>query len=156
MKDFNVKFGIIGIDHRHVYTQAQFLIELGAELVGWCTEGSPTTLAGFTKRFPKARRFADPRSLLEDPDIQVILTSAIPSERAKISISAMKHGIFAVLLCNAAAILDNKNVADVEKEHACLDVRLPVFRVPLHLQKKEFPYVCKKGTLHCHVPFLQK
>jgi len=92
LKDFDVKFGIIGIDHRHVYTQAQFLIELGAELVGWCTEGSPTTLGGFTKRYPKARRVTDPRSLLEDPNIQVILTSAIPSERAKISISAMKHG----------------------------------------------------------------
>ena len=92
MKDFNVKFGIIGIDHRHVYTQAQFLIELGAELVGWCTEGSPTTLGGFTRRFPKAKRVTDPRSLLEDQDIQVILTSAIPSERAKISISAMEHG----------------------------------------------------------------
>ena len=69
MNEFNIKFGIIGIDHRHVYTQAQFLIELGAELVGWYTEGSPTTLGGFTKRFPKAKRFTDPRSLLEDPDI---------------------------------------------------------------------------------------
>jgi len=86
LKDFNVKFGIIGIDHRHVFTQAQFLIELGAELVGWYTEGSPTTLGGFTKRYPKAKRVTDPLSLLEDPDIQVILTSAIPSERAKISI----------------------------------------------------------------------
>ena len=92
MNEFNVKFGIIGIDHRHVYTQAQFLVELGAELVGWYTDGSPTTLEGFTKRFPKAKRFTDSRSLLEDQDIQVILTSAIPSERAKISISAMNHG----------------------------------------------------------------
>ena len=92
MNDFNVKFGIIGIDHRHVYTQAQFLIELGAELVGWYTEGSPTTLGGFTKRFPKAKRLTDPRSLLEDPGIKVILTSAVPNDRAKISISAMKHG----------------------------------------------------------------
>ena len=50
------------------------------------------THAGFTKRFPKAKRFTDPRSLLEDPKIQVILTSAIPSERAKISITAMNHG----------------------------------------------------------------
>ena len=84
MSEFNVKFGIIGIDHRHVYTQAQFLVELGAELVGWYTDGSPTTLEGFTKRFPKAKRFTDPRILLEDQDIQVIITSAIPSERAKI------------------------------------------------------------------------
>ena len=68
------------------------MIELGAELVGWYTEGSPTTLGGFTKRFPKAKRFTDPRSLLEDPDIKVILTSAVPNDRAKISISAMKHG----------------------------------------------------------------
>ncbi len=92
MRDFNIKFGILGIDHRHVYTQAQFLIELGADLVGWYTKGSPTTLEGFLKRFPKAKRVNDPRILLEDPNIQVILTSAIPSERAKISISAMKHG----------------------------------------------------------------
>ena len=75
-----------------MYTQAEFLIELGAELVGWYTKGSPTTLEGFLKRFPQAKRVNDPRILLEDPNIQVILTSAIPSERAKISISAMKHG----------------------------------------------------------------
>ena len=30
--------------------------------------------------------------MLVSPNIQVILTSAIPSERAKLSISAMKHG----------------------------------------------------------------
>jgi len=90
--DFNIKCGILGIDQRHVYTQAQFLIELGAELVGWYTKGSPTTLEGFLKRFPKAKRVNDPRILIEDPNIQVILTSAIPSERAKISISTIKHG----------------------------------------------------------------
>jgi predicted dehydrogenase len=34
----------------------------------------------------------DVRALLEDPEIRLIVTAAIPSERAEIALEAMRHG----------------------------------------------------------------
>ena len=73
-----IRMGVIGIDHRHIYTMVSHMREAGAELIGWCTEGEPDTIEGFLKRFPGAPRVADPGILLTDPTIDVILTAAIP------------------------------------------------------------------------------
>ena len=54
--------------------------------------GEPQPLAGFIKRFPHIPRVADKRRLLEDPTVQLILTAAIPADRAAIAIEAMRAG----------------------------------------------------------------
>lgn len=87
-----VRMGVIGIDHRHIYTMAGHMQAAGAELVGWSTEGTPSTLDGFVKRFPDAPRVADPQMLLDDPSIDVILTAAVPCDRAGIALRAMDAG----------------------------------------------------------------
>jgi predicted dehydrogenase len=46
----------------------------------------------FAAKFPQARRVADRRAILEDTSIQMVLTSAIPVERAEIALAAMRHG----------------------------------------------------------------
>ncbi len=87
-----IRIGVIGIDHRHIYTQIAHMQAAGAELAGWWTQGTPGTLAGFLKRFPDAPRAETPEQLLEDGRIDLILTAAIPSDRAGIAIAAMAHG----------------------------------------------------------------
>ncbi len=87
-----LRMAVIGIDHRHIYTQIAHLQAVGAELVGWHTEGTPGTLAGFVKRFPNAPRVDVPERLLEDRRIDLILSAAVPSQRAAIAIAAMRHG----------------------------------------------------------------
>ena len=87
-----IRMGVIGIDHRHIYTMVSHMREAGAELIGWCTEGEPDTIEGFLKRFPGAPRVADPGILLTDPTIDVILTAAIPCDRAGIALRAMEAG----------------------------------------------------------------
>lgn len=87
-----VRMGVIGIDHRHIYTMAGHMQAAGAELAGWWTEGTPGTLAGFTERFPEAPRVAAPDILLDDPTIDVILTAAVPCDRAGIALRAMEAG----------------------------------------------------------------
>ncbi|MEJ1977726.1 MAG: hypothetical protein WDN49_18050 [Acetobacteraceae bacterium] len=62
------------------------------ECAGFWTDGEPQPLAGFRKRFPDIPRVADQARLLEDPSIALILTAAIPSDRAAIAIAAMRHG----------------------------------------------------------------
>ena len=92
MSDSPLRFAAIGLDHRHIYGMAQNMLDVGAEFVGWWTDGEPQTMDGFVKRFPDVPRVDDRRTLLEDGTIDLILISAIPSDRAALAIEAMQHG----------------------------------------------------------------
>lgn len=87
-----LKFAAIGLDHRHIYGQAGNMEAVGGQFMGWWTDGDPGTLDGFEKRFPNAPRVADRKALLEDPEIDLILIAAVPSDRAWLAIEAMEHG----------------------------------------------------------------
>jgi predicted dehydrogenase len=86
-----LKFAAIGLDHRHIYHQVGRLLDLGAECKGYHGRDDAVPLEGFVKRFPELKRVADPRALLEDPAVQLIVTAGIPGERAEIAIQAMAH-----------------------------------------------------------------
>ncbi len=87
-----LKFGVIGIDHPHVSDQVGRLLDLGCDCVGWYTEGDPRPLEGFRQQFAQLPRIEDPRRLLEDRQIALIVTAAVPDLRAGIAIAAMQHG----------------------------------------------------------------
>ncbi len=87
-----LRMGVLGIDHRHIFTQIQHMQDVGAELAGWWSDGTPQTLAGFEKRFGDAPRVQDPAQLLDDPGIDLILIAAVPEDRAALSIRAMQAG----------------------------------------------------------------
>ena len=87
-----LKMAAIGLDHRHIYGQCEHMMAVGGELVGFWTSGNPNTLDGFTKRFPMTKRYEDRHHLLEDPEIDLVLIAAIPSERAALAIEAMENG----------------------------------------------------------------
>jgi predicted dehydrogenase len=87
----DIKIAAIGINHSHIYGQVDCLVEAGAQLVAF--HAIEDDLAGaFAAKYPQARRVADASEILEDDSIAVVLTSAIPAERAAISIAAMQHG----------------------------------------------------------------
>lgn len=86
------KFGVIGIDHRHVYHLIGELLKCGIECAGyWDATSDDKVLQGIEERFPQIPR-VDRQALLQDPGVQLIVTAAIPSERAGIAIEAMRHG----------------------------------------------------------------
>ena len=87
-----LKFAAIGLDHRHIYDQVQSLIDVGAQCVGFWTQGTPKTLEGFVKRFPHIPRVPDRARLLDDASIQLITCAAIPCDRAAHAIEAMRAG----------------------------------------------------------------
>ena len=75
-----LRFGVIGIDHRHIYDQVKSLLDIGAECAGyWTQDVDVPTMAGFEERFPHIQRVADRRQLLEDERIQLITCAAIPT-----------------------------------------------------------------------------
>ncbi len=87
-----IRFGAIGIDHRHVIGQAAHMQAVGGVFKAWWTQGEPGPMAELRQRFPHVPRVADRRALLEDPAIDLILIAAIPDQRADLAIEAMRHG----------------------------------------------------------------
>lgn len=87
-----IRFAAIGLDHRHIYGQSANMQSVGAEFVGWWTDGNPATLDGFNKRFPGVPRVENRQTLLDDDSIDLILIAAIPAQRAALAIEAMEHG----------------------------------------------------------------
>jgi len=86
-----IRFAAIGINHAHIYGQVACLQRAGAEFVAFYAPEDDLA-ESFAQRFPEARRVADVRAILEDDSIAVIVTAAIPADRAGIAIAAMQHG----------------------------------------------------------------
>ena len=82
----------IGIDHRHSIILLDGLIAAGAKAKGWWGDAEPQTPGEFVKRFPDLPKASARRQLLEDPEIDVVVTAAIPADRARLAIEAMEHG----------------------------------------------------------------
>ncbi|WP_011578929.1 MULTISPECIES: Gfo/Idh/MocA family protein [Chelativorans] len=92
MAEHSFTFAIIGIDHRHIYEMTGGMIAAGGRCKGWWSEGDPEPLAGFQKRFPELERVTHRQSLIEDPEVDLILTAARFDQRAVIAIEAMRNG----------------------------------------------------------------
>jgi predicted dehydrogenase len=88
---YHIKFAVCGMSHDHIYGMAGAVQRGGGELVAvWGQE--PDKLATFTKRFPNARVVKTQEEILDDPSIQLVLSSQIASERAPLGVKVMKHG----------------------------------------------------------------
>jgi predicted dehydrogenase len=86
-----LKFAVIGINHSHINSQVGAVLRGGGELVSVFAK-EPDLLDAFVKRFPQAKRARDENEILEDRSIQLVLSSAIPVERAPLGIRVMRHG----------------------------------------------------------------
>lgn len=86
-----IKFAAIGLNHSHIYGQVDCLLREGAELVAFHAPEDDLA-ADFGAKYPNAKRVADRRAILEDASIPLVLTAAIPADRAGIALEAMRHG----------------------------------------------------------------
>lgn len=86
-----IRFSVINVNHSHIYGMANAVIRGGGELVS-VHAPEPELLAAFLKAFPQAKVAKDPREILEDGSIQLVLSSGIPVTRAPLGIEAMRHG----------------------------------------------------------------
>jgi len=86
-----IKFSVIGINHAHINSQVDAVIRGGGELISLYAK-EPDLVAAFTKRYPQVKLAKSENEILEDKSIQLILSSAIPVDRAGIGIRAMQHG----------------------------------------------------------------
>jgi len=86
-----LRFSVIGINHDHIHGQVGAMIRGGGEFVSFYAK-EPDLAAAFAKRYPNVKQVQDQAAILEDKTIQLVVSAAIPVERAPIGIAVMKHG----------------------------------------------------------------
>jgi predicted dehydrogenase len=86
-----IRFSVIGINHGHINSQVEAVKRGGGEFVSFYAK-EPDLAAAFAKTFPEAKQVSDKNEILNDNSIQLVVSAAIPDERAPIGIEVMKHG----------------------------------------------------------------
>jgi predicted dehydrogenase len=85
-----VRFSVIGVNHDHITGMTNAVIRGGGELVAVYAK-EPELAAAYQKRFPQVKLARSEQEVLES-DVQLVLSAAIPDERAPIGIRVMQHG----------------------------------------------------------------
>ncbi len=88
----SLKLGIIGIDHGHIIGMLSHMLAEGCRCEHYWTEGPAVTEPKFRATYPDLQKAGDRRRILDDPDISMILISAVPEDRAGFAIEAMRAG----------------------------------------------------------------
>jgi predicted dehydrogenase len=86
-----VRFGVIGVNHNHIYGMTDLLLDAGAELVSFYADEADLA-APFGERYSQARRAREKAEILEDEAIALVASAAIADERAGLGVSVMRHG----------------------------------------------------------------
>ena len=86
-----MRFGVIGLNHNHIYGMTDLLLDAGAELAAFFAP-EPELVAEFARRYPQAPRAHSAEEILESSSIQLIASASIPDERAGLGVSTMRHG----------------------------------------------------------------
>jgi predicted dehydrogenase len=86
-----IRFSVIGINHGHINSQVEAVKRGGGEFVSFFAK-EPDLAAAFSKNFPGAKQVKSISEIIEDKSIQLVVSAAIPDERAPIGIDVMKHG----------------------------------------------------------------
>jgi predicted dehydrogenase len=84
-------FAAVGLDHPHIYGMTEGLIGAGAT-VTLVYDRDPDRAAAFAERYPTARVASSEQEVLDDPEVRLVATAAIPSERAPIGLRAIEAG----------------------------------------------------------------
>jgi predicted dehydrogenase len=108
----HIKFAVCGMSHDHIFGMIGAVQRGGGELMAaW--GGEDDKIAGFRKRFPDVKIVKTQDEILEDPSVQLVLTSQIASERAGIAVRAMKNG--KDFLSDKPGMTTLEQLADVRK-----------------------------------------
>lgn len=86
-----IRFAAVGLNHAHINSQVETVVRAGGQLVAFFAR-EPELAAAFGKRFPGARLARSEQEILDDPAIQLVVSAAIPNERAPLGVRVMRHG----------------------------------------------------------------
>lgn len=134
-----IKFAVIGINHGHIYGMVNAILKGGGELVSFYAK-EPDLTTNFSKRYPKATLARNEKEILENPGISLILSSAIPSERAPLGIAVMRHG--------KDFLVDKPGITSLQQMVEARRVQKETKRMfTIFIERCESPTILKAGEL---------
>lgn len=83
-------FGVIGLDHGHIYGMCNGLTEAGAE-VTLVFDSDAKKVEAFLEKFPNAKVANSIEEVLTS-DVKLIASASVPDDRGEICIQALQHG----------------------------------------------------------------
>lgn len=86
-----IGFAAIGFAHNHIFNLVDTLLAAGGQLISFY-DTEPPRIAEFAARYPQAAQAPSISAILEDARIGVVVSAAIPIERAPLGIQVMQHG----------------------------------------------------------------
>jgi len=86
-----IRFGVVGVNHGHIYGQVAAVLRGGGELVSFYAK-EPELAQDFAKRYPQARQARTESEVLDDHSIHVVVSAGIPDERGPLGVRVMQHG----------------------------------------------------------------
>ena len=86
-----IRFSVIGINHGHINSQVDTVIKGGGEFVSFYAK-EPDLSAAFAKNFPQAKIARSEDEIINDKSIHLVVSAAIPDERAPLGIRVMRAG----------------------------------------------------------------
>ena len=87
-----LKLGVLGIDHGHIFGMLSNMKAQGCTCEAYWTDGPAVTEEKFNTVFSDVLRVDDRRRILDDPEVSMVLISAVPADRSKFAIEAMETG----------------------------------------------------------------
>jgi predicted dehydrogenase len=87
----STRFGVIGLDHAHIYGMTAAVQRGGGKLVAvYGTD--PKQIAEFRAKFGDVKLARSENEIIEDKSIQLVLSAAIPDLRAPLGVRVMRAG----------------------------------------------------------------
>ena len=84
-------FGVIALDHGHIYGQTNGLTEAGAQLK-WVYDPDPAKIETFRQKFPDVKVARSEAEVLSDKEVRLIASAAIPGDRCDLGMRVLDAG----------------------------------------------------------------
>ena len=81
----------LALDHGHIYGMCNGLTEAGADLK-WVYDPDPAKVERFVKTFPQARAARSKDEILQDGEVRLVASAAVPNLRCALGCDVMAHG----------------------------------------------------------------
>jgi predicted dehydrogenase len=85
------QFAAAALDHSHINGQCRGLIQAGGTL-RYVYDPDPVKVAAFVERYPQAKPVDSLETILDDREIQLVASAAIPSDRGPLGCRVMEAG----------------------------------------------------------------
>jgi len=108
----SIRFGVIGLDHGHIYSMTAAVQRGGGKLVAMYGS-DPQQIADFRARFGDVKLARSEDEIIEDRSIQLVVAAPIPDLRAALGVKVMRAG--KDYLADKPGIISLEQLADVRR-----------------------------------------